>query len=56
MVRTSSAHSISAAKSPDISGSTISTEPCITWPFEPSMVMRSPALSVTPPTERVRAA
>jgi hypothetical protein len=47
MVRTASAHSIRAAKSPDSSGWSILTSPWITWPVEPSTVMNYKAKTLT---------
>ena len=53
---TSSAQPMSVAKSPVISGFTIGTTPCMTWPTPPSMVRMSPFFSVTPPAVIVCAA
>ena len=53
MRRTPSAQPIRVANSPESSGSSIFTEPCSTWPVEPSMVIVSPFASVTPPTDIV---
>ena len=49
MVRNSSAQPISVPKSPDSSGSIVDTEPSMTSPVPPSMVIVSPAFTVTPP-------
>jgi hypothetical protein len=54
--RTSSAQPIRVANSPDSAGSCIATLPARTWPVEPSMVMTSPFLSVTPPALNALAA
>ena len=48
-VRTLSAHDMNVAKSPVICGSTVGTLPIITSPVVPSIVRKSPALTVWPP-------
>ena len=53
---TSSAQPMRVANSPVISGFTIGTTPCMTWPTPPSMVRMSPFFSVTPPAVIVCAA
>ncbi len=45
VVRTLSAHPMSVAKSPDSSGWMVGTDPSMTSPVEPLMVMVSPALT-----------
>jgi hypothetical protein len=51
--RYSSAQSIRVAKSPDSSGCTAGTSPRMTSPVAPSMVMVSPAATVSPATSMV---
>ncbi len=53
MRRTPSAHSMRVAKSPDMDGSIMATEPMNTSPVAPSSVMVSPARTVLPPAESV---
>ena len=48
MVRISSTQSISVPKSPDSSGSMVGMRPIMTSPAAPSMVITSPAPTVTP--------
>ena len=54
-VRTSSAHAISSAKSPESSGCTVGTTPSMISPVLPSSVMNSPAFTTVPRTESVPA-
>ena len=54
-VRTASAQTMSSAKSPDSSGCTVGTTPCMISPVEPSRVMVSPVFTVTPRTVSVPA-
>jgi hypothetical protein len=55
-LRTLSAQPMRVENSPESADSDIGTRPLRTCPVEPSMVMTSPALKVSPPTLMVPAA
>ena len=56
ILRALSAHCMRMAKSPDSSGWMVATDPSMTSPVAPSMVMVSPAFTVVPRAIRVFAA